>query len=83
MEKQLVEGQIGSVGHYEVDIKGSELVAEVAAKPAEYLRFSFGVYIGAGFIVDKLFDGVKKLTPDLIDPMVDQARELLKSKFGV
>lgn len=66
MEKDIVEGPIGTVGKYDVEFKGGKLVAKIDAKPSEGVQAGIFVEVEASVVLDAL----KKAIPGTVDDVV-------------
>lgn len=70
MEKEdIVSGQIGSVGHYDVDFVGGKLVLNVVVAHGP-VSSSSKIELGAAQLWDLLADKAKAAIPGQIDDMV-------------
>lgn len=71
MEKDIVEGKIGSVGEYDVEFKGGKLVAKAGVTAPEGLGTAgMFVEIPAGPVIDKAFAVAEKAIPGTIDDAI-------------
>lgn len=66
MEKDIVDGKIGTVGEYDVEFKGGKLVAKVSAKPAEGVNAEMLVEVEASLVLD----AIARAIPGKIDDAV-------------
>lgn len=72
----IVEGNIGSVGKYDVEFKEGKLVCEVSAQVG-FADAGFVLKIGA----EQVLDALKKAIPgDYDDVIIDMAKKLIASK---
>lgn len=74
-DKQIVEGNIGNVGKYDVEFKGGHLVASVGANMAVG-EVAVELKIGA----KQVLDAIAKAIPGQID---DKVIELLEKALGL
>lgn len=80
MEKEIVQGKLGSVGEYEVAFKEKKLFAKAGVSAPEGLGTAgMFVEIPAGPVVDKLFKFAEDAIPGEIDNLIlEQVKAFLK-----
>lgn len=66
MEKDIVEGNLGQIGHYDVEFKGGKLVAKVDAAHPVGVTAGVHIEIGAGAVID----AIAKAIPGQIDDAI-------------
>lgn len=73
MEKELVEGKLGSVGKYDVALKGGSLEADLTAE-SQFVDLSVSVKVKGAAVLDvvvaKFVANVKAKIPGPIDDMI-------------
>lgn len=76
MEKDIVEGKLGSVGAYDVEFKGGKLTAKVGV---EHVGLSASLVLEMGAAA--VFEALKKAIPGTIDDAIlDGALKLLEGE---
>jgi hypothetical protein len=74
MEKQIAEGNIGSVGSYDVDFKEGKLVASAKASPVSGVDAALSISVDSGLVIDlikaKVADKLKEKIPGTLDDMI-------------
>jgi hypothetical protein len=80
MEGEIVQGNIGSVGSYDVEFKGGKLVltagVEKETTPGVGIKADISIEVEAG----KIVDAIERAIPGQIDDVV---LEILKKALGI
>ena len=76
MEKEILEGPIGSVGSYDLAFKGGFLSLTIGAKPGFGVEADMVVKVGADTLIDAMAAAIPGSVDDAIFAVLKQALKL-------